>query len=308
MIKKCLGCGITLQSKSPYTLGYTPDMEKDYCERCFKITHYNAKIDADIKINNKELLARINSKGGFVFFLVDFLNIYEEVIDLFKSIELPKMLVITKADVIPKNIIKDKLLKKVKKLYDIKEDIIFSSVKTKENLDYLKNIIKDKKQVFFVGLTNSGKSSLINHLIGANITVSKNCNTTLDFIPMHFDNFTIIDAPGFVSSSFIDGMSPKGIVKPLSYQLKNKYYLKFLNINLNMDIDNNLTMYINNNVKVEKRRCDDDFKNQLKVNNNVDFIIKGLGFINVKKGCLINFNIPRELIEVRESIVGGSNE
>ena len=44
MTKKCVGCGITLQSKDINNLGYVPkEKENDakYCERCFKLIHYN---------------------------------------------------------------------------------------------------------------------------------------------------------------------------------------------------------------------------------------------------------------------------
>lgn len=308
MTKKCLGCGIVMQDKSPYTLGYTPKLENDYCERCFKITHYNAKIDVSLKISNEELLKKINSSHSFVFFLVDFLNIYEEVIDIYKRIIGPKMMVITKSDIIPKNIKKEKVVKNLKDVYDIKEDIILCSVKTKENLNSILKRIEENTSCIMAGFTNSGKSSLINHLLGANITVSKNSNTTLDFIKLKVNEQIIYDVPGFVPTSFIDSMTPKGYIKPISYQLKNKYCLKFLNIILASDIDNNLTLYLNNIVNVEKRKKDFNSLNKIKVHKNEDVIIKGLGFINVKKDCIIEFNIDPNLLETRGTIVGGLNE
>ena len=48
MIKKCQGCGYTLQSDDSSKLGYVPKTKNKnpkLCERCFKIIHYNdAKI------------------------------------------------------------------------------------------------------------------------------------------------------------------------------------------------------------------------------------------------------------------------
>lgn len=305
MIKKCLGCGIELQTNSPYTLGYTPNLEKDYCERCFKITHYNANIDANLSLSNKELLNRINKKGAFVIFLCDFLSFYDEVIDIYKKITCDKILVITKSDIIPKNIIKSKIVDNIKKQYKITENVMLCSTKIKENLNALTNIIKDKKKILMAGFTNSGKSSLINHLIGAKITVSKNANTTLDFIKLSFDDYIIYDAPGFVSKSFVDSMTPKGYIKPISYQLKNKYCLKFLNIIFSSSIDNNITIYLNNNIKVEKRVITSKLDTIIEVEENSDLIIKGLGFINIKRKCQIGLNIDKSLIEIRPSIVGG---
>ncbi|MDE6285258.1 MAG: 50S ribosome-binding GTPase [Bacilli bacterium] len=308
MTKKCMGCGIVLQDTSPYTLGYTPRLENDYCERCFKITHYNAKIDASLAMNNEELIVKINEKKAFVIFLCDFLNLHEEIFSFYRKITCSKMLVVTKSDIIPKNIGKHKVLDRIKSMYGVKEDILLCSVKTKENLTHLMQMIQQKKKVLMAGATNSGKSSLINHLIGANITVSKNSNTTLDFISLSFDDFTIYDAPGFIPSSFIDSMTPKGYIKPISYQLQSKYSLQFLNIVLASDVDNNITLYFNNLIQVEKRRIVDALVYDLEVPFNSDVIIKGLGFIHVTKSCLLYLNIDRSLVEVRSTLVGGNHE
>jgi len=40
MTKKCLGCGSTLQDKDMEKEGYTINIEKDYCRRCFKLKNY----------------------------------------------------------------------------------------------------------------------------------------------------------------------------------------------------------------------------------------------------------------------------
>ena len=40
MIKKCLGCGVILQTKEIETEGYVDNIDKDICERCFKLKHY----------------------------------------------------------------------------------------------------------------------------------------------------------------------------------------------------------------------------------------------------------------------------
>ena len=38
--KICKGCGVVLQSSDAAAIGYTPKMEADYCQRCFRIRHY----------------------------------------------------------------------------------------------------------------------------------------------------------------------------------------------------------------------------------------------------------------------------
>ena len=37
MIKKCIGCGIPLQTKYKHIEGYVEDINKEICERCFKL-------------------------------------------------------------------------------------------------------------------------------------------------------------------------------------------------------------------------------------------------------------------------------
>lgn len=37
MTKYCKGCGVRLQDEDREAIGYTPNLEKDYCQRCFRI-------------------------------------------------------------------------------------------------------------------------------------------------------------------------------------------------------------------------------------------------------------------------------
>ncbi|MBQ2582792.1 MAG: hypothetical protein II577_02705, partial [Erysipelotrichaceae bacterium] len=39
-MKKCRGCGIELQTKDRESVGYVVNMEQDYCQRCFRLSHY----------------------------------------------------------------------------------------------------------------------------------------------------------------------------------------------------------------------------------------------------------------------------
>ena len=40
MIKRCSGCGIILQEEEPQKEGYTEDINKELCTRCFKLKNY----------------------------------------------------------------------------------------------------------------------------------------------------------------------------------------------------------------------------------------------------------------------------
>ena len=40
MTKKCLGCGVILQDSNNNKEGYVDTLDKDICERCFKLKYY----------------------------------------------------------------------------------------------------------------------------------------------------------------------------------------------------------------------------------------------------------------------------
>ena len=235
---KCKGCGIILQSKDKNALGYTPDIKNELCQRCFKLKNYNTLINNGVNIDNDKLIKKINSLNVYVLFLVDFLNIDSEAMDLYKKIKVNKTLVITKEDIIPKNIIKDRLIKNIKDIYEISEDIILTSTKFTKNISNIESICLKEKKVLLAGYTNAGKSSLINKMVGSDITVSNRENTTQDFIKLNVDGVTIYDAPGFMSNTKRDVVS-KNIIKPKTYQLPSKHYLEFNNIKLNVSEDSN---------------------------------------------------------------------
>lgn len=306
-MKKCLGCGAILQDTDSEAPGYTPKIGEDLCMRCFKLKHYGVLTNAGKTQDNMILLKKINKKKGFVIFLIDFLNIYEDIINIYKKITLPKILVITKSDLIPKNIKKHKLLKNIKDIYEINEDIILTSAKTKENIHLLENICLTEKNVIFTGFTNAGKSSIINTLIGSNITVSKCVNTTQEFIEKKVDGEIITDAPGFISNNYIDNV-PKNIVKPLSYQLASKYYLKIANIDIASEISNNLTLYLDNAINVAKRKIKEELNYDIIVPSNYDLVIKGLGFIRFSHATKVYINIDSKFYEIRPTIIGGNYE
>lgn len=301
---KCKGCGILLQSEDKKKIGYTPDIKNELCQRCFKLKNYNTLINNGVNIDNDKLIKKINSLNVYVLFLVDFLNIDSEAMDLYKKIKANKTLVITKEDIIPKNIIKDRLIKNIKDIYEIREDIILTSTKFTKNISNIESICLKEKKVLLAGYTNAGKSSLINKMIGSDITVSSRENTTQDFIKLNVDGVTIYDAPGFMSNTKRDVVS-KNIIKPKTYQLPNKHYLEFNNIKLNVSEDSNITLYLPDEVIINRRREKNNITCDVLIPKNSDLVIKGLGFIKFSKTSLVSITGN---YEIRPSIVGANNE
>ncbi len=302
---KCVGCGIKLQEKDKNELGYTPNLNNALCERCFKLKNYNILTNKGINIDNDKLINKINELNTCVLFLVDFINLDSEVIDAYKKIKSKKILIITKADIIPKNIKYQKLIQNIKNIYDIKEDPILTSSKTKLNIKTITKLCLEEKNICLAGFTNAGKSSLINALVGSDITVSKKPNTTQDFIKLNVDGINIYDAPGFMSNINRENI-PRSIIRPITYQFPSKHYLLIKDIKLNILENSNFTIYVGNEANIIRRKENENVECKIIVPKNSDVIIKGFCFINFKNTCMISLNTKD--YEIRPSIVGDYND
>lgn len=302
---KCVGCGIKLQEKDKNELGYTPNLNNALCERCFKLKNYNILTNKGINIDNDKLINKINELNTCVLFLVDFINLDSEVIDAYKKIKSKKILIITKADIIPKNIKYQKLIQNIKNIYEIKEDLILTSSKTKLNIKTITKICLEEKNICLAGFTNAGKSSLINALVGSDITVSKKSNTTQDFIKLNVDGINIYDAPGFMSNINRENI-PRSIIRPITYQFPSKHYLLIQDIKLNILENANFTIYVGNEANIIRRKENENVECKIIVPKNSDVIIKGFCFINFKNTCMISLNTKD--YEIRPSIVGDYND
>lgn len=325
MNKICYGCGAKLQSDDKNKLGYVPNNkinDASYCMRCFRMTHYGETPVAETPKDVHEIVNKINKDIRFVIFLVDYLNINEEVMKIFKSIKREKMLIINKCELLPRDINQDRFVEYIQEYYGINDVIKLKGGKNghgaKGVLNYLTR--ENIKEAYILGLSNSGKSTLINDLLEITgskmnkITVNAKANTTLDFIRVKIgENLTLIDSPGFIIDSALEhNVTGKDIIvynmqmkecETLSL-LDNKYFMKF-------DSDTSIVFYTN---AVAKKVVKKYFKaapgltNKLEIKEpNTDIILKGIGFITVKKPCVITMNIELSHIEVRKSMFGDIN-
>ena len=326
MNKKCIGCGVELQSTNKDALGYVAKEkinEAKYCERCFKIKNYNLRTVTNLENINNYILEEINKKAKYVYFMIDILNVNEETIKTFKKINRDKCLVISKLDIIPKSIKCGAISEWLKEEYGITERIIYQSSNKNIHTSEITNSIKNTKtkEAYLVGYTNSGKSTLINTLLDSKekLTTSNNLNTTIDFIKIKIDDYTIIDSPGFTYENtfynkeefeLIRNTNPKKFLKPITYQTKDITNLIIeKRLSIKTSIPNSVTFYLSNDINIE--RVFDNKKNKLlkidpieyKIGDNTDLVIKSLGFINIKKACTLKISTElKDLIEIRKSM------
>ena len=326
MNKICYGCGAKLQTTNKNALGYIPTNKKDdadYCMRCFRMIHYGEVNNTLTPKEAKEIINKINKDVRFVIFLVDFLNLNDEVIKIFKSIKKEKMLVVNKCELIPKHINRESIKTFIRDYYGVSDYIKLKGGTTTHGAASILRFLaeEDIKEAYILGISNSGKSTLINDLIDicdskiAKTTVNNRANTTQDFIRVKInDNLTLIDSPGFILDNSLNNDTNSKTITAYSFNMKecetiglidNEYFFKF-------DAATPITFYTNSMSKkaIKKYfRAAPNLVNTIKIEDkNVDIVIYGIGFITVKKPVIITTNVDLKYIEIRKSMFGGLHE
>ena len=167
--KICIGCGAKLQDEIIALEGYTTNIENDLCSRCFRMKNYG-EYQIVTKSNDEyiEILKEVDKTKDLVLYIVDALNFGEDITSIRNYISNNMILVVNKKDVLPKSVKDSKLIAYLKNLGLDFKDIIVVSCHKNYNIDELMAMIKkhkSSKNVYVVGNTNVGKSSLINKLI-----------------------------------------------------------------------------------------------------------------------------------------------
>ncbi len=304
MNKKCMGCGVVLQNTEENSLGYTPDINNKYCQRCFRLKNYGELKRNDI-VNTKEIINKVNKSLGIAFFLIDYLNINKETISYFKSLKIEKVLVLSKCDTLRKEMKKSKIINWLRDVYNISEDVLFISNKSNYESSNIIEYLKKKKinTAFIMGITNAGKSTFINSLIDKRkeVLVSDRENTTLDFIKLKVGDYTLYDTPGFSYTNLSKKIIKKEI-KPISYVIKENTSIVINNsFKIYFKDKNKVVLYLNIPiVKKEYKKGELNYKEV--VLDNRDIVLPGLGFINIKDKGEIETNF--EIFEIRKDISG----
>lgn len=296
----CFGCGVKLQSTDKEKMGYTPksSLESDdtniLCQRCFRLRNYNDIID--VEFTNDDFLKILNKIGEEDALILKVVDIFDFSGSWINGINRHTgnsdiILVGNKVDLLPKSVNHNKLdnwMRRMAKTNGTKplDVCLLSSIKGHGVDDLMDKIdqYRNGRNVYVVGCTNVGKSSLINQIIKKYtneqediITTSHFPGTTLDIIeiPLDDDKY-IIDTPGIINShqyahylnkESLKAVTPKKEIKATINQLNPEQSL-FIGGLARIDfVEGERTSFVSyfaNSLKIHRtklQKADDLFKN-----------------------------------------------
>ncbi len=296
---KCIGCGATLQNTDSAKPGYTPRAnfsDNELCKRCYRLIHHNESPDSHYTNEDfLKILKQVEEEDCLVIYLLDFFDfIGSNIAEVERVIQnKDHIIVANKIDLMPKAVKENKLrrwfMSEVKKRDFDPLEVMLISAKKKRNIDQLLDVIDEYRKgrnVYVVGATNTGKSTLINGIISAVtgentnlITTSYFAGTTLSTIQIPFDDGSyLVDTPGIINehqiTNYLDKESldiivAKDEIRPETYQL-NPDQILFITGLVRMRYiagpRTSFTLYFSNRVDVHRaklEREDDLIENHL---------------------------------------------
>ncbi|MGA8944282.1 MAG: ribosome biogenesis GTPase YqeH [Thermoactinomyces sp.] len=255
---RCEGCGVALQTADPGKAGYIPEkaLTRDVvlCRRCFRIRHYgeteSIKQDPDAYLKQLDEIAKQDCLVVWVVDLFDFAGSW--IPGLVRRIgNHPLLVVANKVDLFPPSVKEGRLKEWVFQLLDEMglhpADVVLCSARKGLKMNQVMQAIesfRDGRDVYMIGTTNVGKSTLVNQLLKKTgevekevITTSPYPGTTLDAIRIPlYDGKYLIDTPGivrgdrmseWVSPGELKEVVPSSTIRPKVYQLNEKQTLFF---------------------------------------------------------------------------------
>lgn len=366
MSKKCLGCGIELQSESSKEAGYVPasvimEQSEPICQRCFKIKNYGAYIPVNIEnADYKHEVVKVIKDMDAVLLLVDIIEFEasfdKEILDLIRGKKV--IAAINKIDLIPGEKHPSEVSEWVKvRLF--KEniqtlDVAILSVKNKYGVNGIikkfRHFYPDGAKIAVIGTTNVGKSSLINSLFKKErATVSKYPGTTLKTIKHTIKEYKLsfFDTPGIIPHGRISDLVceecnlkivPSNEISRKTFKLGKDRILMFGGlawIKVLTDAETKpifsayaskqVVFHETNEEKVEEllekrsgemlsppcEHCkeqyyENNFKKEIvEIETNEELVLKGLGWITVKRGPLkVEVTLPESAsITIRDAFI-----
>lgn len=275
MEKYCKGCGTLMQFDDPEKLGYSPKQDADYCQRCFRLTHYGDQSFSRVQgIDEAKLMKKISTMDALIVWVADCFDFESSLLNNLNRhfFNQDLLIVATKRDLLPETLAQDKferfLVSRLKE-----EGIRYAGLLTTGlgKYDQSESILeairrcRGKKDVIMMGKANAGKSTLINSLFQQPVlTVSRYPGTTLELHALEFEDFKIYDAPGLRNEASIlleaeeadlKHIVPQKPVRPSVYQIyENQSFAigGLCRIDVVCDGDASVVFYTSNELQIHR--------------------------------------------------------
>jgi len=331
MSEKCIGCGIIKQNQNESELGYCRDLNQDYCQRCFRIMHYNDPlIDTRELVSFKEMHNYLDETDNLLIALVvDIMSVSSFLKSDYKQLikRHPFVILINKIDLLPENANMEKVEANLLEL--IKEEgwltadlkgIYLCHHRDKTFIDLFKDFLRENEyqKLIFMGSFNAGKTSLI-RLLSDNKQLLNSyypC-TTLALQSVKDDEFEYLDSPGLIDEGNImmrldlnelKNLDFKKRIKAKIYQLysaQSYFIADFLRLDA-VSKRGSLVFYLPNNLDIKRVKQENAHRNEaillkeqeydiyeFKDCHNEDYEIAGLGFIAVRNIAQMMLKLPK---------------
>lgn len=186
----CSGCGSNLHCASSNIPGYVPyekfselskrQLKRTLCQRCDFLNKYNISLNLNVEAKEyEEIISKLKDTDGLVVLMIDITDfpcsVNSKILDLIGRNK-QVLVVANKIDLLPKD--GNNYLSRIKETISLNldigkkvnpKDIFLISAKTGYGLDNLVSTIykinNGKKDVYLLGCTNVGKSTLFNNLL-----------------------------------------------------------------------------------------------------------------------------------------------
>lgn len=287
--QKCSGCGVVLQNENSKAAGYIPTKAWGRtaitCQRCFRIIHYNEALSVTFDQSEfLHLLGKIGAEKALVIHIVDLFDFDGSIISGLQRFvgHNPVLLAVNKIDLLPEvtnwNRMKNWVQRQAKEYGVRVVDVVLVSAKRNLGFDRLLMQVtkwRGDRDVYVVGATNVGKSTLVNRLIqdysklDGKLTTSRYPGTTLDIIRIPLDDGKyVIDTPGIiyknrltelVSYEDLGSLLPDKPLNPVVYQLNEKqtlFFGAFTRFDFVTGECQSFTCYLSNNLPIHRTKLE----------------------------------------------------
>ncbi|HQI79368.1 MAG TPA: 50S ribosome-binding GTPase, partial [Petrotogaceae bacterium] len=199
-MSKCSGCGIEIQNQNQDKAGYIPFSvmtermaagDEVLCQRCYRIKHYNKFLPVGMGTDFYQKLEDILQTFNTIVWVIDIID-FEGTFRTDIALKLKNknlIIAVNKADLLPNAVkyeeIKEWVCDRVSQVIRVKRDNIrIISTRSGFGINRLSKMISEinDTKVAVIGVTNVGKSSVLNEITDAGVTVSSYPGTTLNFI------------------------------------------------------------------------------------------------------------------------------